>query len=289
MVNNANFSDLDSIKINTQKSAEIIEFKRNITQFELTKTIYESEIFSKIKMTASSKLFLWALCTHFNPNNEDMFPSQATVAKKLGMSTKSAERAVKELGELGLISWTTKKVNHYNFSEKFFALVKMSVKHRQNVGSDIRQNVGLTNKHEQKNNTKNFSFSKFGSDSLYEKSGKKAVPSCEATQNYIKKLDDAAKNSINPWNYSKEEAIKWIKSAGTWVFGSSLAKFLVKKYELVEFYYPIFGKALGNAMIKHGVEYVENLAPEERESLEREEQRLLQIELVEKLNSCNDF
>lgn len=289
MANNANFSEMQKDTSKTSKSAEIIEFKRNITQFELTKTIYESEIFSKIKMTASSKLFLWALCTHYNPNKEDMFPSQATVAKKLGMSTKSAERAVKELKDLGLITWVTKKVNHYNFSEKFFEMVKMSVKHRQNVGSDIRQNVGLTNKHEQKNNTKNFSFSNFGSDSTYEKSGKKAVPSCKDTQDYIKKLDEAAKNSINPWNYTKQEALNWINSAGTWVFGSSLAKFLVKKYELTEFYDNIFGKALGNAMKKYGVEYVENLSDKERESLEMEEKRLIQIEQIERLNSCQDF
>ena len=289
MANNANFSEMQKDTLKTSKSAEIIEFKRNITQFELTKTIYESEIFSKIKMTASSKLFLWALCTHYNPNKEDMFPSQATVAKKLGMSTKSAERAVKELKYLGLITWVTKKVNHYNFSEKFFEMVKMSVKHRQNVGSDIRQNVGLTNKHEQKNNTKNFSFSNFGSDSTYEKSGKKAVPSCKDTQDYIKKLDEAAKNSINPWNYTKQEALNWINSAGSWVFGSSLAKFLVKKYELTEFYDNIFGKALGNAMKKYGVEYVENLSDKERESLEMEEKRLIQIEQIERLNSCQDF
>ncbi len=289
MKNNANFLDTQERKDNGLKSAEIIEFKRNITQFELTKTIYDSEIFSNIKMTASSKLFLWALCTHFNPNNDDMFPSQSTVAKKLGMSTKSAERAVKELRDLGLISWTTKKVNHYNFSEKFFSLVKMSIKPRQNVGSNLRQNVGLTNKHEQKNNIKNFSFSNNGSTTSYEKSGKKAVPSTEETQKYIKKLDDAAKKSINPWEYTKDEAENWLKTVGPWAHSSSLAKFLVKKYNLVEYFDALFGKALANLMIKKGVDYVDSLTQEERERLEREEYKLLQLEQIEKFNNCKKF
>ena len=136
-------------------SSNVLEFKKTVTQFELTKIIYESAFFSKIELTPSSKLFLWALCTHFNPENETMFPSQATVAKRLGMSEKSAERAVKELKEKGLVEYETKKVNHYKFSQKFFSLVKMSVISRQNVGSEHRQNVGQTNKIEQKNNKEN--------------------------------------------------------------------------------------------------------------------------------------
>ena len=119
-----------------KRTNNVLEFRKTVTQFELTKIIYESAFFAKIPLTPSSKLFLWALCTHYNPDNETMFPSQATVAKRLGMSEKSAERAVKELKEKGLVDYETKKVNHYKFSQKFFNLVKMSVMSRQNVGCE---------------------------------------------------------------------------------------------------------------------------------------------------------
>lgn len=147
------------------KARETTVYRVNITQFELSKLLYESEAFSRIELTASAKLFLWALCSHYNPDNETMFPAQATVAKRLGMSSRSAERAAKELKEKGLITYTTKRVNHYVFSSRFFELVgleaRVSVKgaatdtlsgaHRQNVGCGVRQNVALTNKHEQRN------------------------------------------------------------------------------------------------------------------------------------------
>ena len=249
------FSNTEDNNKNTAKTADIIDFKRKITQFELTKAIYESEIFSKIKMTASSKLFLWALCTHFNPENADMFPAQTTVAKRLGMSAKSAERAVKELRELDLISWTTKRVNHYHFSEKFFEMVKMSVNNRQNVGSKHRQNVGLTNKHEQEKNIRNFSSFKNGLATINENSGSKSVPSVEDTQNYFKKMDDAAKKSVNPNDYTKEQAQNWLKQVDfSWMGRSKLVRQLVEKHRLEEFYEPLYGAIDAEIIKKFGLE-----------------------------------
>ena len=44
------------------KSAEIIQFRQKITQFELTKAIYESEIFSEIKLTFSITILEYEQC-----------------------------------------------------------------------------------------------------------------------------------------------------------------------------------------------------------------------------------
>ncbi len=202
------------------------------TQFELTKALYTSGFFDKIDLTSSSKLFLWALCTHYNPNKDTMFPSQASVAKKLGISEKSAERAVKELRCKGLLTYITKKVNHYVFSEKFFELVKMSDQFRQNVGCDTRQNVGQTNKYEQRKNTKNFK--NFNNEGL--QPGGRAIPSIEETRKYIDELEEAKKTSVKPFEYTKEEAFRWLKMVPSWRLGrSELVRALVKKYRFKEF------------------------------------------------------
>ncbi len=213
----------------TKKHLKTVEY----TQFELTKALYISGLFDKIDLTSSSKLFLWALCTHYNPNKDTMFPSQASVAKKLGISEKSAERAVKELRDKGLLTYITKKVNHYVFSEKFFELVKMSEQFRQNVGNGTRQNVGQTNKYEQRNNTKKFqNFNQGGSL----QPGGRAIPSIEETRKYIEEFEEAKKTSVNPYNYTKDEALRWLKKVPGWRLGrSDLVKTLVKKYRFKEF------------------------------------------------------
>lgn len=227
----------------------VLEFKKTVTQYELTKIIYDSAFFAKVPLTPSAKLFLWALCTHFNPDNETMFPSQATVAKRLGMSEKSAERAVKELKEKNLIEYETKKVNHYRFSQKFFSLVKMSVKIGQNVGSEHRQNVGQTNNKEQKNNSKkiqilfneqNAGWQKIKYDrgfQKYEPTPSRAIPSIEETQKLIAEREAAGNSDFNPWEYSKTDALNWLKTLNEGILcRSELAKNLILKYKFKEFY-----------------------------------------------------
>lgn len=121
-----------------------------ITQFELSKILYTSGFLSRANLTATSKLVLIALIQHYNANNAEMFPSQKFLSKQLGISEKSVERAIANLSSENYISYTTQKVNKYRFTAHFFEQVKMSVDLRQNVGSDDRQNVGQTNKEEQK-------------------------------------------------------------------------------------------------------------------------------------------
>lgn len=123
-----------------------------VSQFEVVKAIYDSGLLSEYGLSGSAKLVLIALAHHYNPNKKDMFPSQKFLSKQLGISERSAERAVAELKTANLITYETQKVNHYRFTEKFFISAKMSDAPRQNVGQKPRQNVGQTNKHEQKKN-----------------------------------------------------------------------------------------------------------------------------------------
>lgn len=224
----------------------------NITQFELTKILYSSGLLAQCDLTPSAKLFLWALCSHYNPNNETMFPSQQTVAKKLGISEKSAQRAVKELKIHGLIDYETKRVNHYVFGPKFFDLVKMSGVVGQNVCDDMGQNVRLTNKNEKRNNRRQVFSKKVFSYEQTQKSKKdfqkgsyqgyqqntpnKMVPDADETR---KMLDECEKNrstAFNPDKCSRDEAFEWLKNTPAfWLVKSQIAKHLVEKYKFSEF------------------------------------------------------
>lgn len=126
------------------------------SQFEISKALYTSGLLQQVKLSATAKLVLIALVNHYNPKKKDMFPSQKFMANQLGISEKSAERAIKDLKAEGLVIYATKKVNHYKFTQKFFEQVKLSDKIRQNVGNDVRQIVGQTKEHEQKNNKVQF-------------------------------------------------------------------------------------------------------------------------------------
>ena len=122
---------------------------------------------NKTNLTATTKLVLMALVQHYNANNADMFPSQKFLAKQLGISEKSVERSIANLKNEEYIYYVTKKVNRYRFTAKFFEQIKMSVMNRQNVGNDVRQNVGQTNNME-KINKKDY-FLNFGEEIFSQK------------------------------------------------------------------------------------------------------------------------
>lgn len=134
---------------------------RLMTQFEVINAIYDSKLFSKIKLTAGARLVLISLARHYNPLRQDSFPSYSCIAQHTGVSKKSVERAIKELCEKGLISYTTEKVNHYRFTDLFFGVVKMTIDYRQNDGSGYRQNVALTNNPEKIKKKEKKGFFKF--------------------------------------------------------------------------------------------------------------------------------
>lgn len=227
----------------TNKKAENVVRVLNISQFELTKILYSDGILAKCDLTPTAKLFLWALCSHYNPNNESMFPSQQTVSKKLGISEKSAQRAVKELKNHGLIEYETKRVNHYTFGEKFFELVKMSGVVGQNVLKEGGQNVLLTNNKEKKEKQKEFfSFSYKGKarnaeyNNGSEKIQKSRVPNSEETKKMLLEQEKMRQTAQNPYEFNEEEAFRWLNSLPKfWLTKSKLAEFLIKKYNFSEF------------------------------------------------------
>lgn len=170
-----------------------------LSQFTISKNVYNSGILSQIKLTMSAKLVLIALTNHYNPEKPDIFPSQQYIAEHLGISIKSVNRAIHELTQAGLIMYETKNVNRYKFTAKFFAEIKMSVNYRQ---SDNQSMDKMTMKQikEKKNNNKVLNFSKNNEGMKYK--------SPETTQNELRE-SLGVRDDKTPYN-DKETAFKYI-------------------------------------------------------------------------------
>ncbi len=140
------------LSIATEQKPTVVPIKAGFTQFEVINAIYDSKILAEVKLTAGARLVLISLARHYNPSNDEFFPSYTCIASHTGVSKKSVERAIKELVGAGLITYRTEKVNRYRFTGRFFASVNLSVERRQNDGSPYRQNVAQTNNHEKRIN-----------------------------------------------------------------------------------------------------------------------------------------
>lgn len=110
-----------------------------ISQFELSKKILNN--LSQFNLKPITKLVLLYLCDCYNPKKAEMFPKQATIANKLGVSEASVIRAISELHREGLIVSERKYTNRYKFTPKivcecpqdvFLCKKQMQVKNSQN-------------------------------------------------------------------------------------------------------------------------------------------------------------
>lgn len=136
---------------NAVKPAQEKKKALDLKQLGLMKAIYFGGLLSK-DLSPTAKLVLQGLAYHYNPKKNFMFPSQKFLGEQLGMSTRSIERAIKELKTQGLIDYETKKVNFYFFTAKFWGLIEDSFKIEEEQNplteskeSDTRQNVGGEN------------------------------------------------------------------------------------------------------------------------------------------------
>lgn len=227
-----------------------------ITQFELAKVIYTSGFLKSCNLTATAKLVLMALIQHYNANNADMFPSQKFLAQQLGISEKSVERAIANLKDEDLIYYVTKRVNRYRFTAHFFEQIKMSVVNRQNVGRDVRQNVGETNKSEKRNEKEKFlNFASFGlsaekkffgnganapQTSTFEQALKNDLKQTEmqnAEVSQARRLRGSSGEegeATSPLEWSREDALKWVQSLAPVFRSRGLAKTLTNMHNYTD-------------------------------------------------------
>jgi len=150
------------------------------TSFEICKQIYTSGLFSKIKLSNSSKLVIIAMGNHYNPNKPDIFPSIKYLASQLGIGDRSVARAIVELKNAGLIIYETKNVNRYRFTNIFFEMINMAVVTCQN---DKPDHAKMACKHIRRTNNKQ----------IHIKTNKLASEN--------KQVNDDILNKLSSWNY----------------------------------------------------------------------------------------
>jgi DNA-binding MarR family transcriptional regulator len=143
------------------------------TSFEILRDTVMSGIFAKIKMTDTAKLVLWVLASHFNNETGQCYPSQTTIAAKLGKTRETVCRAMSELKKIGLIKSTGSAGNNktYFFTTIFYSAIitvkKAEKKTYQNDTTTYQNDTGnlyqidtQTNKVRTKNLTKKEFFKK---------------------------------------------------------------------------------------------------------------------------------
>lgn len=97
--------------------------KQKQTQFTLTKTTVN--YLSALDITPTAKLVLIFLTTCYNPQKNEMFPKQQTIAAKIGISENRVVSGIKQLVQANLL--TKRRIpygtNQYTFTEHFFSEV----------------------------------------------------------------------------------------------------------------------------------------------------------------------
>ena len=188
--------------------------KTNITQFELSNQIFDYELFSKVKLTASARLVLIVLCRYY----PKIYPCQNTIANKTGLSVRSVINAISELKQKGLILVECNHNNVYKFSSKFFELTKIA----DSTGKICtKQRAEIAhNKTNYKNNKKPFQNT----------NNEISYLNPEKTKKQIEQSKNLKKGS--PLDYSKPEAIIWLNSLPEILKNSYFAREVRKKYKL---------------------------------------------------------
>lgn len=122
--------------------------KQTVSQFELSNLIRKSKLFSKIKLTAASRLVLESLVYHY-PNIRVYVE---TLQEETGCSRRTVDNALSELRDKGLILTTqTGRSSIFALTQRFFDLLEIAQPGRRNQQSRSAISALPQNIHEKKN------------------------------------------------------------------------------------------------------------------------------------------
>lgn len=204
--------------------------KPKINGFNLAQRLYTSGIAAAFDLNPTQILVLIGLASHFNPDKSVVFPSQEYLAKKLNISERSVVRAINELIKKRLIVKSKNGNNNlYAFTAIFFEAAGMSDNIRH---IDTPLNDNLTHKQYNSNyknkNTPN-SLSNF-EEHIKRKNIHEQTTRLKQTTQYIQNQKNIKTGS--PLDFTKEQAVEYIKNLGEFASNSSFAKQLKTKWNL---------------------------------------------------------
>ena len=193
------------------------------TQFELSKLTLKN--LNKFKLSPTGKLVLLALVDCYNPNNEEIFPKQQTLADELGISPSSVKRGIKELADAKIIIYEFKSTNRYRLTSTFYSFINIekpvqkgnmpqSKLRHATVQKDPIEGVKLSfpyieQKKEQKKNTFKQGYNGYNAN-VYTPNEPKHI-STKETRKLLDKIEKDKKTSTSPYD-NKECAIAWLNS-----------------------------------------------------------------------------
>ena len=202
-----------------RKLKKMVQSERvqSITQFELSNQIFDCDLFSKVKLTASARLVLIVLCRYY----PKIYPCQNTIVKKTGLSVRSVINAISELKQKGLILVECNHNNVYKFSSKFFELTKIA----DSTGKICtKQRAEIAhNKTNYKNNKKHlFSNGQNRQEGINYKSASQTIQQ-------IKKDKESA---CTPLDFDRIQAIEYYNKLPDFAKNGFYARELKKKWKL---------------------------------------------------------
>jgi len=246
----------------------VIRTEKTFTQFELMNLIFDSDLFEKFKLKASTRILLMTICRYY-PN---IYPSTETLRKKAGIISKETlNDSLKELKEKGLIIYSVgnKKSNNYKLTALFFSSLKTEPD--RYVFSDSmctesvhKQTNNKTNKKEQNFSLKNslpekqiftefqkkyedvfkilseYELNKYKKLKGYEKedwlkSKRREIFQQKQNEEFQQKIKENKQNASSPLDLTKEQATEYLNNLPKMILkNSQIAKALIKKWNLVE-------------------------------------------------------
>jgi transcription initiation factor IIE alpha subunit len=195
----------------------------NVTQFELSKLTMKN-IF-KFKLTPATKLVLLGLIDHY-PN---IYPSQKTIANKLGLSLATVKRAIAELRDKNLIITSEKEKLSltYRFTDIFFTQINLTPEKIQNETSN---GIKLSHKQITKQNNKK-TFQKNNANKHYPHYQQKGI-NYPSANGIIQQIEDYKKTSACPLDLPKDQQIIWYNNLPPIIKNSYFATQIKKKHNL---------------------------------------------------------
>ena len=199
---------------------QVQSIKSNVSQFELSNQIIDSDLFSKVKLTASARLVLIVLCRYY-PN---IYPCQNTISKKSGLSIRSVINALSELKSKGLILVECNHSNTYRFTLTFFELAEIA----DSTGKTCtKQRAEIAhNNTNYKNNKKSFNSKIL---SFQNQQGGIKYKSANET---IKQIEKDKETAVTPLDFDKIQAVEYLNKLPEFAQNGFYAKELKKKWKL---------------------------------------------------------
>lgn len=106
-------------------SRNFLENLRKMHTYQITRSFWNSEIATTMKLGTSS-LVLLCIIDHYNIEQQKSWPKQSTIAEKTGLSINTVKRSIEKLQNKGLIITSiTKNGNIYKLTNQFFEKINL--------------------------------------------------------------------------------------------------------------------------------------------------------------------